>query len=172
MSQERTIRFTHNGTDVETTAPPHWTLLQVLRDRLLAWEVKYGCGEGECGACAVLLDGEPVNACLVLGVHADGRSVATSRGLGEDHPLVRAFIAEGAVQCGFCTPGMLVTAEHLLGTTPSPSREQVRAALSANLCRCTGYGKIVDAVEAAARGSGVGSQESGATSEGREGSWP
>jgi carbon-monoxide dehydrogenase small subunit len=156
MSQRRTLRFTLNGTDVEATAPPHLTLLQVLRDHLQAWEVKYGCGEGECGACAVLLDGEPVNACLVLGVHADGRSVTTARGLGEAHPLVQAFIAEGAVQCGFCTPGMLVTAEHLLRTTPSPSREQVRAALSANLCRCTGYGKIVDAVEAAAHERAVG----------------
>jgi carbon-monoxide dehydrogenase small subunit len=150
MTDERTLRFELNGKSVETAAPSHWTLLQVLRDRLLAWEVKYGCGEGECGACAVLLDGEPINACLVLGVHADGRRVQTSRGLGDDHPLVEAFVAHGAVQCGFCTAGMLVTAEHLLRTSPNPSREQIRAALAANLCRCTGYTKIVAAVAAAA----------------------
>ena len=156
MSAERTLRFTLNNRRIESTAPPHWTLLQLLRDRLLAWEVKYGCGEGECGACAVLLDDEPVNACLLLGVHADGRRVTTARGLGEQHPLVEAFVAWGAVQCGFCTPGMLIASDHLLRTTPSPSRDQIRAALAANLCRCTGYAKIVDAVAAAAAGAGSG----------------
>lgn len=152
MSAEHPLRFELNGTPIETTTPPHWTLLQVLRDRLLAWEVKYGCGEGECGACAVLLDGEPVNACLVLAPHAEGRRVTTSRGLGEDHPLVESFVVHAAVQCGFCTGGMLITAEHLLHTEPNPSPELIRAALSANLCRCTGYGKIVEAVSAAAGG--------------------
>ena len=156
MTAERTLRLELNGKPVETTVPPYWTLLQVLRDRLLAWEVKYGCGEGECGACTVLLDDEPVNACLMLGVHVEGRRVMTSRGLGENHPLVQAFVAQGAVQCGFCTPGMLITAEHLLRNEPNPSHQEIRAALAANLCRCTGYGKIVEAVAAVA--AEVGSQ--------------
>ena len=159
MSAERPVRVELNGQAVETTAPPYWTLLQVLRDRLLAWEVKYGCGEGECGACSVLLEGEPVNACLILAPQVEGRRVATSRALGPDHPLIESFVAHGAVQCGFCTPGMLITAEHLLRTEPDPSPDQIRAALSANLCRCTGYGKIVEAVVAASqRVSAVGSQ--------------
>ena len=149
---ERPVRFTLNGRLVELTAPPHWTLLQLLRDRLLAYEVKYGCGEGECGACAVLLDDEPVNACLVLAVHAEGARVTTSRGL--DDRLGDAFVAHGAVQCGFCTPGMLVAAHHLLRQTPHPSEAQIRTALSANLCRCTGYQAIVTAVAAAARQAG------------------
>ena len=109
--------------------------------------MKYGCGEGECGACAVLLDGEPVNACLVLALHADGATVTTSRGLADHALLEDAFVAHGAVQCGFCTPGMLVAAAHLLATNATPTREEIRAALAANLCRCTGYRKIVDAVE-------------------------
>ena len=144
------IRCTLNGKRVELTVPPHWTLLQLLRDRLLTYEVKYGCGEGECGACAVLLDDEPINACLVLAVHADGARVTTSRGL-DDGRLGDAFVAHGAVQCGFCTPGMLVAAHHLLRQTPRPTDAQIRAALSANLCRCTGYQAIVDAVAAVAR---------------------
>ena len=145
----RPIRCTLTGRLVELTAPPHWPLLQLLRDRLLAYEVKYGCGEGECGACAVLLDDEPINACLVLAIHADGARVTTSRGL--DDRLGEAFVAHGAVQCGFCTPGMLVAAHHLLRHTPRPAEAQIRTALAANLCRCTGYQAIVDAVAAAAR---------------------
>jgi len=157
VSAERALRFALNGRPVQIDVPPHWTLLQALRESLLAYEVKYGCGEGECGACAVLLDDEPVNACLLLAVHADGKSVTTARGLAAEFvgaqgfaPLQEAFVAHGAVQCGFCTPGMLVAAAHLLRTNPTPSREQIRAALAANLCRCTGYAKIVDAVAAAA----------------------
>ena len=149
-SAERAMRLTLNGRPVELAVPPHWTLLQLLRDRLLAHEVKYGCGEGECGACAVLLDGDLVNACLVLALHADRKRVTTSRGLDSDR-LADAFVAHGAAQCGFCTPGMLVTAEHLLRETPRPTPEQIRAALSANLCRCTGYQAIVEAVAEAAR---------------------
>ena len=157
MSAERPLGFALNGSPIETTTPPHWTLLQLLRERLLAYEVKYGCGEGECGACAVLLDDEPINACLVLALHADGKRIITARGLGLTSmaagpgvPLQKAFVAYGAVQCGFCIPGMLVTATHFLQTNPNPSPEQIRAALSANLCRCTGYQKIFDAVAAAA----------------------
>jgi carbon-monoxide dehydrogenase small subunit len=150
MTTERAIRLTLNGAALETSAPAHWTLLQLLRERLLAYEVKYGCGEGECGACAALLDGEPVNTCLVLAVHANGRAVTTSRGLAIGTVLADAFVARGAVQCGFCTPGMLVSAAHLLAANPSPTRDEIRRALAANLCRCTGYRKIVDAVAAAA----------------------
>ena len=150
MSAERRLRFTLNGSPVETTAPPHWTLLQLLRERLLAYEVKYGCGEGECGACAVLVDGELQNACLMLSPHVEGAAVTTSRGLEADR-LQEELVAQGAVQCGFCTPGMLVAAAHFLRANAGPSREEVRAALAANLCRCTGYQKIVDAVVAAAR---------------------
>src|SRR5688572_9192201 len=101
MNAERAMRLTLNGTMVDTHVPPHWTLLQLLRDRLLAWEVKYGCGEGECGACAVLLDGAPVNACLVLALHAADRDIVTSRGLSRGPALQDAFVAHGAVQCGF-----------------------------------------------------------------------
>jgi carbon-monoxide dehydrogenase small subunit len=174
VSAERALRFTLNGRPVVIGVPLHWTLLQALRDSLLAYEVKYGCGEGECGACAVLLDDEPVNACLLLAVHADGKSVTTARGLGLGGvqggasqpsrwvqslaPLQEAFVEYGAVQCGFCTPGMLVAAAHLLRTNPDPSRGQIRAALAANLCRCTGYAKIVDAVAAAAAVLGAGGQ--------------
>jgi carbon-monoxide dehydrogenase small subunit len=147
---ERTLHLSLNGRPIETTTPPHWTLLQLLRERLLAYEVKYGCGEGECGACAVLLDGEPVNACLTLALHADGAEVTTSRGLANAATLEDAFVAHGAVQCGFCTPGMLVASARLLAKHPSPTREEIRAALAANLCRCTGYRTIVDAVEDAA----------------------
>jgi carbon-monoxide dehydrogenase small subunit len=150
MSTERPLRFRLNGTPVETAVPAYWTLLQLLRERLLAYEVKYGCGEGECGACAVLLDGEPINACLLLAVQVEGRALTTSRGLSRGQALVDAFVAHGAVQCGFCTPGMLVTAAHVLERNPSPSRDEIRRALAANLCRCTGYRKIVDAVEAVA----------------------
>jgi aerobic carbon-monoxide dehydrogenase small subunit len=179
LSAERALRFALNGRPVAIDAPPHWTLLQLLRERLLAYEVKYGCGEGECGACAVLLDDEPVNACLLLAVHADGKSVTTARGLGGElvraqgdasqpsrwaqrpAPLQEAFAEREAVQCGFCTPGMLVAAAHLLRTNPNPSREEIRAALAANLCRCTGYAKIVDAVAAAAAGLGERAEGSG-----------
>jgi carbon-monoxide dehydrogenase small subunit len=159
MSGERVLRLTLNGAPVEMAVPPHWTLLQVLRERLLAYEVKYGCGEGECGACTVLLDGEPVNTCLLLAPQADGRVVTTVRGLGPDHPLTEAFAVHGAVQCGFCTPGMVLTAENLLRTNPSPRRHEIRAALAANFCRCTGYAKIVDAVEAAAQRMASGSKQ-------------
>lgn len=151
MSAERRLSFTLNGSPVQATAPPHWTLLQVLREGLLAYEVKYGCGEGVCGACAVLVDGEPVNACLLLGPHVEGAAVTTARGLLADPILQEELVARGAVQCGFCTPGVVVVGSHFLQTAgPDPSREEIRAALAANLCRCTGYQKIIDAIAAAA----------------------
>ena len=149
----RPLAFSLNGRPVEVWASPHETLLAVLRDTLGATEVKYGCGEGVCGTCTVLLDDAPVNACLLLGLQAQGRSVTTVRGLrGAEglHPLQRAFLEREAAQCGFCTPGMLLVAYAFLREHPAPTRAQIRTALAGNLCRCTGYTRIVDAVESCA----------------------
>ena len=152
MSQHSiTVRV--NRRAVRLTVDADAFLVDVLRDKLALTGTKYGCGMGECGACTVLLDGEPVFACLVLTVETDGRDVTTIEGLAggdELHPLQRAFAERGAVQCGFCTPGMLVSAAALLEDEPHPDEERIRAALSGNLCRCTGYTKIVEAVRAAA----------------------
>ena len=151
----RALAFELNGRPVEVWVQPHRTLLDVLREDLGATEVKYGCGEGVCGTCTVLLDGESVNACTMLAVQVQGRAVTTVKGLGADgeaHPLQRAFLEHGGSQCGFCTPGMLLVAEEFVRDHPAASREDVRAALAGNLCRCTGYAKILDAVEAYAAG--------------------
>jgi carbon-monoxide dehydrogenase small subunit len=147
----RAVAFELNGLPAEVWVEPHRTLLEVLREDLGATEVKYGCGEGVCGTCTVLLDGESVNACTVLAVQAAGHTLTTVRGLateGEVHPLQRAFLEHGASQCGFCTPGMLLVAEEFVREHPSASRDDVRRALAGNLCRCTGYTKILDAVQA------------------------
>ena len=130
------------------------TLLRFLRDQLDLTGAKEGCNEGECGSCMVLLDGRPVNSCLVLAVEADGAKVTTIEGLSKDgilHPIQAAFLEHASVQCGFCTPGMVVTAVALLARNPDPSEEEIRKALAGNLCRCTGYRQIVDAVHAAAK---------------------
>jgi carbon-monoxide dehydrogenase small subunit len=152
------VTFTVNGEQREVWVFPHDSLLDVLRDILGHHEVRYGCGEGVCGTCTVLLDGEPVSACLLLAVQADGHSLMTVRDLspgGEFHPLQACFLRNGAAQCGFCTPGMLLTAWALLQRDPRPSRERIRRELVGNLCRCTGYTKILDAVEEhAAEGTG------------------
>jgi carbon-monoxide dehydrogenase small subunit len=161
----RTIEFTLNGTRVRTAVEPHETLLGALRQRLAATEVKSGCERGDCGACAVLLDGRAINACLVLAVQADGRRVTTVRGLGtpeRPHPLQAAFVELGAAQCGICIPGMLVTLYAFLGEHPGASRQEIRAAIGGNLCRCTGYHKILDAAEAAARRLLAGGRAEGA----------
>jgi carbon-monoxide dehydrogenase small subunit len=147
----RELAFELNGRPVEVWVRPSRILLDVLREDLGASEVKYGCGEGVCGTCTVLLDGQSVNACTVLAVQVQGRSVATVKALvvdGDAHALQRAFLEHGASQCGFCTPGMLLVAEEFVREHPDASREDVRAALAGNLCRCTGYAKILDAVEA------------------------
>jgi aerobic carbon-monoxide dehydrogenase small subunit len=139
-----------NGDRREAWVLPSESLLDVLRDALGHHEVRYGCGEGVCGTCTVLLDGEAVSACLLLAVQADGQSVLTVRGLdagGEPHPLQASFLRNGAAQCGFCTPGMLLAAVSLLQREPRPDRERIRRELIGNLCRCTGYSKILDAVE-------------------------
>ena len=146
------VQFTVNGREVRGEFPAHRTLLHALRE-LGFTEVKNGCEKGDCGACTVLLDGQAVNSCLVLAVQAQGRKVTTVRGLGTMnnlHPLQRNFIEQGAIQCGFCTPGMLLSAKALLDKNPSPTREEIKVAISGNLCRCTGYVRIVDAIEATA----------------------
>lgn len=146
------IRFTLNGEETDVSFAPYKTLLEVLREDLGHTGTKHGCELGECGACAVLLDGKPVLSCLMLALECDGRQVSTVEGLGEDgrlHPLQDAFADLGAAQCGYCTPGILVTAKALLDGNPHPSRDQIREALSGNLCRCTGYLQIFEAVEAA-----------------------
>ncbi len=151
----RPVRFQLNGRPVDVITQPHRTLLQLLREDVGAVDVKYGCGEGVCGTCTVLLDGESVSSCTVLAVQAEGRRVTTLAGLPENdgpHAVQKAFVEHGASQCGFCTPGMVLAAYELVREHPDTDREGIRGALSGNLCRCTGYTKIVDAVEAYARG--------------------
>jgi carbon-monoxide dehydrogenase small subunit len=148
------LRLTVNGREAEAAAPANRTLLEFLREDLGLTGTKEGCGIGECGTCTVLLDGKPVNACLVLARTAAGRSVETIESLAQGnllHPIQRAFVEKGAVQCGFCTPGMVLSAKALLAENPDPTEEDVRRGLSGNLCRCTGYEKIVEAVIAAAK---------------------
>ena len=149
------MKLVINGLERDVDALPSQTLLTVLRDTLGIFDAKEGCNEGVCGACTVLLDGRPVSACLLLAVGVRGRSITTVHGLerdGERHPLQEAFLRHGAVQCGFCTPGMLLTALAFLERTPGADREAIRAAIEGNLCRCTGYAKILDAIEDYARG--------------------
>ncbi len=147
------IQFTLNGRPVSVEAPAHLTLLTVLRDYFHLTGAKEGCSIGECGTCAVLVDGELVNSCLMLAPKVAARTVLTIEGVspadGSLSDLQEAFIAYGAVQCGFCTPGMVLAGEALLAQTLTPTREQIRTALAGNLCRCTGYQQIVDAIAAA-----------------------
>src|SRR5689334_14972871 len=152
MPRHASITLTVNGEPVDAAFAPYKTLLEVLREDLNLCGTKHGCELGECGACAVLLDGEPVLSCLVLGVECDGRDIVTVEGLAVNnrlHPLQEAFADLGAAQCGYCTPAFLVTAKALLDRNPHPTRDEIRAALSGSLCRCTGYQQIFEAVEAA-----------------------
>jgi len=152
-----TIALTVNDEPADVAFAPYKTLLEVLREDLNLCGTKHGCELGECGACAVLLDGQPVLSCLVLGVDCAGRTVTTVEGLAADgrlHPLQETFADLGAAQCGYCTPGFLVTAKALLDEQAQPTRDQIREALSGNLCRCTGYQQIFEAVEAAIAGAG------------------
>ncbi len=142
-----------NGEEREVIAPVHKTLLEVLREDLNLTGTKHGCELGECGTCTVLIDGEPALSCLALPIECQGRAIKTVEGMAEGsqlHPLQQAFAELGAAQCGYCTPGILLTAEALLEDNPMPTRDEVRYALAGNLCRCTGYTKILDAVELAA----------------------
>ncbi|NIQ38413.1 MAG: 2Fe-2S iron-sulfur cluster binding domain-containing protein [Proteobacteria bacterium] len=147
------MTFRINGIERSLNVRNNQTLLQVLRYDLGLTGTKQGCSIGECGACTVLMDGEPVNSCLVMAVKAQGKEILTVEGLGSQerlHPLQKAFVEYGAVQCGFCTPGMLMASKALLDRTANPSRDAIREAIAGNLCRCTGYLQIIEAVEAAA----------------------
>ncbi len=160
----RVVRLRVNGELRSALAPVHATLLEVLREQLGLTGTKHGCELGECGACTVLVDGRPQLSCLALPVQVEGREITTIEGMavGPDlHPLQRSFVETGAVQCGYCTPGMLLTAAALLEEQPHPSRAEVEAALAGNLCRCTGYVKIVDAVLLAADRAGTGRMPDG-----------
>ena len=148
------VRMKVNGHDVTVSVPGCERLLDTIRERLHLTKTKEGCGVGECGACTVILNGQAVNSCLVLTAQCDGAEVMTVEGLAEDgemHALQRAFIEHGAVQCGFCTPGMLMSAKALLDADPHPDRDGIRQAIAGNLCRCTGYEQIVQAIETVAR---------------------
>jgi carbon-monoxide dehydrogenase small subunit len=141
-----------NGTSYRLEVEPHWTLLDLLRKALKLTGAKENCGMGECGSCTVIMDGKAICSCLTLAIRADGREVLTIEGLahGEElHPLQRAFIEHGAVQCGFCTSGMILSSKALLDEEPNPSEKEIKRGISGNLCRCTGYNMIVKAVRAA-----------------------
>lgn len=148
------ISFAVNGEQEIVNVPSHMTLLQMLREELVLTGTKNGCAAGECGACTVMLNGEAVNSCLVLAVECDGAEIVTVEGLAEDgrlDPVQAAIIEAGGVQCGFCTPGILISARSLLDRNPDPSEEAIREALVGNLCRCTGYVRIVEGIKQAAR---------------------
>ena len=150
----REIGLKVNGIDYILNIDKDIRLIDLLRDKLGLTGTKEGCGEGECGACTVIMDGVSVNSCLVMAFQADGSNILTIEGLEEEgklHPIQKAFMEEGAVQCGYCTPGMIMSVKALLDKQPYPSREEIRKGISGNLCRCTGYNKIVDATERAVK---------------------
>jgi aerobic carbon-monoxide dehydrogenase small subunit len=152
---KQTIELIVNGDRYEVAVYPWQTLAEVLREELRLTGTKIGCNQGDCGACTVLMDGRSISSCLTLAVEAHQRDLSTIEGLAASpdqlHPLQEAFAEKGAVQCGFCTPGMILSAKHLLDNNPSPSETEIRQGLGGNLCRCTGYNKIVEAVQTAAQ---------------------
>jgi carbon-monoxide dehydrogenase small subunit len=148
------INLTINGETEQVVVPSNMTLMRMLRENLALTGTKNGCSAGECGACTVLMNGEPVNSCMVLAVECDGMEIVTVEGLADDQqldPIQEAMIKAGGVQCGFCTPGMLISSRALLDRNPNPSEDEIREALVGNLCRCTGYVRIIESVKAAAR---------------------
>ncbi len=151
---KRLIQLTVNDKQYEVAIEPRQSLLQVLREELHLTGTKEGCSEGECGACTVFLDGKPVDSCLIFGLEANERQVTTIEGLASDdtlHPIQQAFVEHGGAQCGFCTPGMILATKALLDANPNPTEEDIRWGIAGNLCRCTGYVKIVEAIKAAAQ---------------------
>jgi carbon-monoxide dehydrogenase small subunit len=151
-SKKRLLALTVNGRPTKVKVSPTWTLLRVLREELHLTATKKGCEQGDCGVCTVIMNGKTVNACLVLALQAEGKQVETIEGLGTAeklHPLQESFIEKGAIQCGFCTPGMLMSAAALLRRNPRPNANEIREGLAGNLCRCTGYARIIKAVKAA-----------------------
>lgn len=160
--EPKVITLTVNGRKHQVALPPNTTLLRALREYLHQTDVKNGCEKGDCGACTVILNGKAVNSCLVLAWQADGGEILTVSGLGSTdhpHPIQEAFADSGAAQCGFCTPGMVLSAKALLDENPQPSEEEIREAISGNLCRCTGYTPIVHAVQLAAERLAEGEQK-------------
>ena len=149
------LSFTLNGSEVDVIVTPTETLLDVLREKLGVTGPKRGCDDGDCGTCTVLIDGEPVRSCLTIALTVQGKNVLTVEGLtvdGDLHPLQKAFYEHGAFQCGFCTPGMLMSAKALLDSNPNPSRDEIRVYMSGNLCRCGSYEEVVEAIQAVAAG--------------------
>ncbi|MCC7325757.1 MAG: (2Fe-2S)-binding protein [Burkholderiales bacterium] len=154
MSLKREIGFLLNGVETHATVPVDLSALSMLRDLLGLTGTKYACGEGECGACTIVVDGVSTCSCLQFAVDCDGRTLTTIEGVAGDPlgaKIEQAFVDCGAVQCGFCTPGMVVQAKHFLETHPQPTRDEIKRGIEGNLCRCTGYVKIIDAIEAASR---------------------
>jgi len=150
--KKQLLSLTVNGDMVDVAVAPNSTLLEVLRDHVALYGVKEGCSEGVCGACTVLMDGQPIRSCITLALEAEGASITTIEGVAKDgelHPVQAAFIDKGAVQCGFCTPGMILSAKALLDRNSQPTDDEIKTALAGNFCRCTGYAKILDAVRAA-----------------------
>jgi len=154
---KKQIKLKVNGVECEMWIKPHWTLLDVLREEIGLVGTKKGCDKGECGACTVIMDGEAILSCLVLAIQCQGKEISTIEGLAQDgnlDPLQEAFVRQGAIQCGFCTPGMIMASRALLNKNPHPSQEEIKRGLSGNLCRCTGYTKIIAAVQKASTTEG------------------
>ncbi|RPH61472.1 MAG: (2Fe-2S)-binding protein [Burkholderiales bacterium] len=169
MPHKHDIQFTLNGVSTRATVGADMSALTMMRDVLGLTGTKYGCGEGECGACTIIVDGVSVNSCLMFAVDCDGRQVATIEGLAGDpraDALREAFVAHGAVQCGFCTPGMMVQACHLLAMHPDADEEAIKRGIEGNLCRCTGYRKIVDAIAQVAGTAGAAGSAPGQSGQG------
>ena len=149
----RRICFTLNGNETEVEIQDHWTLLYLLRERLGLLGTKEGCGSGECGACTVVMENDAINACLYLATEIDGKNILTIEGLaapdGTLHPIQQAFVEKGGIQCGYCSPGMILAAKALLDENPNPNEEEIKDAIAGNICRCTGYVQIIDAIRSA-----------------------